>query len=164
MEEKLGLRYPSVTADSGYESEEGYSFLRENKQKPYIKPQFLPGTGISFADPVSLNLHQPKNPVCIHGSGAALPPVSSGTSFLPISQQAFSTQKYTCWHRRLNYSLLYKAYSAQGRNPAVDPKTMFKILTYAYSQNIYSSRKIEMADSSESAFLFLDTKKELLLQ
>ena len=39
MEEKLGYRYPSVTADSGYESEEGYSFLRENKQKPYIKPQ-----------------------------------------------------------------------------------------------------------------------------
>lgn len=39
MEEKLGLRYPSVTADSGYESEEGYSFLRENRQKPYIKPQ-----------------------------------------------------------------------------------------------------------------------------
>ena len=24
MEEKLGFRYPSVTADSGYESEEGY--------------------------------------------------------------------------------------------------------------------------------------------
>ena len=39
MEEKLGLRYPSVTADSGYESEEGYSFLRENRQKPYIKLQ-----------------------------------------------------------------------------------------------------------------------------
>ena len=39
MEEKLGLRYPSVTADFGYESEEGYSFLRENSQKPYIKPQ-----------------------------------------------------------------------------------------------------------------------------
>lgn len=45
----------------------------------------------------------------------------------------------------LNYSLLYQAYSAKGRNPAVDPKTMFKILTYAYSQNIYSSRKIETA-------------------
>lgn len=30
MEEKLGFRYPSVTADSGYESEEGYSFLRKN--------------------------------------------------------------------------------------------------------------------------------------
>ena len=31
----------------------------------------------------------------------------------------------------LNYTLLYQAYSAKGRNPAVDPKTMFKILTYA---------------------------------
>ena len=45
----------------------------------------------------------------------------------------------------LDYSLLYQAYSAKGRNPAVDPKTMYKILTYAYSQNIYSSRKIESA-------------------
>lgn len=33
------FRYPSVTADSGYESEEGYTYLREQKQKPYIKPQ-----------------------------------------------------------------------------------------------------------------------------
>ena len=39
MSEKLGFRYPSVTADSGYESEEGYTYLREQKQKPYIKPQ-----------------------------------------------------------------------------------------------------------------------------
>ena len=31
----------------------------------------------------------------------------------------------------LDYSLLYQAYSAKGRNPAVNPKTMFKILTYA---------------------------------
>ncbi|MGN1266401.1 MAG: transposase, partial [Dorea sp.] len=28
-----------VTADSGYESEEGYEFLKENGQIPYIKPQ-----------------------------------------------------------------------------------------------------------------------------
>lgn len=28
-----------VAADSGYESEEGYTYLREQKQKPYIKPQ-----------------------------------------------------------------------------------------------------------------------------
>lgn len=28
-----------VAADSGYESEEGYTHLREQKQKPYIKPQ-----------------------------------------------------------------------------------------------------------------------------
>ncbi len=39
MEGKLGFRYPSVTADSGYESEEGYTYLREKEQKPYIKPQ-----------------------------------------------------------------------------------------------------------------------------
>lgn len=39
MEKKVGFRYPSVTADSGYESEEAYTYLREQKQKPYIKPQ-----------------------------------------------------------------------------------------------------------------------------
>ena len=55
----------------------------------------------------------------------------------------------------LNYSLLYKAYSAKGRNPAVDPKTMFKILTYAYSQKIYSSRKIETACRRNINFMWL---------
>ena len=39
METKLGFRYPSVTADSGYESEEAYEYLSEAGQKPYIKPQ-----------------------------------------------------------------------------------------------------------------------------
>lgn len=55
----------------------------------------------------------------------------------------------------LDYTLLYQAYSAKGRNPAVDPKTMFKILTYAYSQNIYSSRKIEKACHRDINFLWL---------
>ncbi len=55
----------------------------------------------------------------------------------------------------LDYSLLYQAYSAKGRNPAVDPKTMFKILTYAYSQNIYSSRKIETACRRDINFMWL---------
>ena len=55
----------------------------------------------------------------------------------------------------LDYSLLHKAYSAKGRNPAVDPKTMFKILTYAYSQNIYSSRKIETACRRDINFMWL---------
>ena len=55
----------------------------------------------------------------------------------------------------LDYSLLYQAYSAKGRNPAVDPKTMFKILTYAYSQNIYSSRKIENACRRDINFMWL---------
>ena len=35
------------------------------------------------------------------------------------------------------------AYSSAGRKPAVEPKILFKVLTYAYSNNIYSSRKIE---------------------
>ena len=39
MEKELNFRYPSVTADSGYESEEAYSYLRETGQAPYIKPQ-----------------------------------------------------------------------------------------------------------------------------
>ena len=39
MEKNLGFRYPSVTADSGYESEEGYAYLKECGQGPYIKPQ-----------------------------------------------------------------------------------------------------------------------------
>ena len=55
----------------------------------------------------------------------------------------------------MDYSLLYQAYSAKGRNPAVDPKTMFKILTYAYSQNIYSSRKIETACKRDINFMWL---------
>ena len=55
----------------------------------------------------------------------------------------------------LDYSLLYQAYSAKGRNPAVDPKSMFKILTYAYSQNIYSSRKIETACKRDINFMWL---------
>lgn len=55
----------------------------------------------------------------------------------------------------LDYSLLYQAYSAKGRNPAVDSKTMFKILTYTYSQSIYSSRKIESACKRDINFMWL---------
>ena len=43
----------------------------------------------------------------------------------------------------LDYTQLYAAYSSKGRKPALEPKSMFKILVYAYSQNIYSSREIE---------------------
>ena len=55
----------------------------------------------------------------------------------------------------LDYTLVYQAYSAKGRNPAVDPKTMFKILTYAYSQGIYSTRKIERACRRDINFMWL---------
>lgn len=39
MEERLGFKYPTATADAGYESEEGYDYMKKNGQKPYIKPQ-----------------------------------------------------------------------------------------------------------------------------
>jgi transposase len=39
MEEKLGFKYPTATADAGYESEEGYDYMKKNNQMPYIKPQ-----------------------------------------------------------------------------------------------------------------------------
>ncbi|WP_160693480.1 IS1182 family transposase, partial [Clostridium sp. C2-6-12] len=55
----------------------------------------------------------------------------------------------------LDYSKLYSAYSSVGRKPAVDPKIMFKIISYAYSQNIYSSRKIEKACKRDINFKWL---------
>ena len=55
----------------------------------------------------------------------------------------------------LDYTKLYQAYSAKGRNPVVDPKTMFKVLAYAYSQNIYSSVRIESACRRDINFMWL---------
>ena len=55
----------------------------------------------------------------------------------------------------LDYRRLYKAYSSVGRKPAVEPKIMFKIISYAYSQNIYSSRKIEKACRRDINFRWL---------
>jgi Transposase and inactivated derivatives len=55
----------------------------------------------------------------------------------------------------LDYTKLYQAYSFKGRKSALDPKLMFKVLTYAYSQNIYSSRKIERSCKRDLNFLWL---------
>lgn len=55
----------------------------------------------------------------------------------------------------LDYHSLYQAYSHEGRNPAVEPSLMFKILVYAYSQGIYSSRKIEQACRRDINFMWL---------
>jgi transposase len=55
----------------------------------------------------------------------------------------------------LNYENLYRAYSSIGRKPAVEPKILFKVLTYAYSNNIYSSRKIEAACKRDINFMWL---------
>ena len=50
---------------------------------------------------------------------------------------------------------MYLIYSSEGRNPAVSPKTLFKIMVYAYSQHIYSSREIEKACKLNLAFIYL---------
>jgi len=55
----------------------------------------------------------------------------------------------------LNYKKLYKAYSSKGRKSAVEPKILFKIMAYAYSINIYSSRKIETACKRDINFMWL---------
>jgi transposase len=55
----------------------------------------------------------------------------------------------------LNYEALYRAYSSIGRKPAVEPKILFKVLTYAYMNSIYSSRKIETACKRDINFMWL---------
>lgn len=55
----------------------------------------------------------------------------------------------------LDYKILNKAYSNKGRNPVVLPKNLFKILIYAYMNNIYSSRAIEKACRRDINFIWL---------
>lgn len=55
----------------------------------------------------------------------------------------------------LNYKELYNAYSTKGRNPDVEPKDLFKILIYAYMNDIYLSRKIETACKRDINFIWL---------
>jgi transposase len=55
----------------------------------------------------------------------------------------------------LDYTKLYQAYASTGRKPAVEPQIMCKVVTYAYSQNIYSSRKIEKACLRDINFRWL---------
>ena len=55
----------------------------------------------------------------------------------------------------LNYEKLYKAYSTKGRKPAVKPKTFVKILIYAYMNNIYTTRDIELACQRDINFMWL---------
>lgn len=55
----------------------------------------------------------------------------------------------------LNYEKLYRAYSSKGRKSAVLPRIMYKVLTYAYMNGIYSSRKIESACKRDINFMWL---------
>lgn len=55
----------------------------------------------------------------------------------------------------LDYSKLYKAYSHRGRNPAVSPKTLFKLTAYGYMNRIYTSRELERACQRDINFMWL---------
>ena len=55
----------------------------------------------------------------------------------------------------LDYTILIKAYSTKGRNSAAPPQILFKVLVYAYMNNIYSSRKIEQACKRDINFIWL---------
>ncbi len=54
----------------------------------------------------------------------------------------------------LNYNKLLKAYSHKGRKPGVHPKTLFKIIAYAYMNNILKSLHLRVNRSiqAEGAF------------
>ena len=55
----------------------------------------------------------------------------------------------------LDYTKLYLTYSDKGRNPSADPQALFKVIVYAYSQNIFSSRKIEEACTYDIRYHYL---------
>ena len=55
----------------------------------------------------------------------------------------------------LDLTSLYQAYSLLGRNPAVPPRIMLKIMLYAYMEGLYSSRKIEKACRRDINFKWL---------
>ena len=56
---------------------------------------------------------------------------------------------------RTDYTQLYRAYSVAGRPTATSPKTMFKILVYANSEGVYSSREIAERCRRDINYLWL---------
>ena len=55
----------------------------------------------------------------------------------------------------LDYTKLYKAYSHKGRNPAVSPKNLFKVLVYGYMSDIITTRALEKACRRDINFMWL---------
>lgn len=55
----------------------------------------------------------------------------------------------------LDYTKLYRAYSAQGRKSAVEPRILFEVLVYGYMNRLYSSREIEEACRKRIDFMWL---------
>ena len=79
---------------------------------------------------------------------------------LPIDLEIFipednSVRLLSLMMEELDYKKLYEEYSENGRNPALPPKILFKILIYAYMNDIWSSRKIELACKRDINFIWL---------
>ena len=55
----------------------------------------------------------------------------------------------------LDYRKLYQAYSRNGRNPAVSPKNLFKVLVYGYMSDIITTRALETACRRDINFMWL---------
>lgn len=55
----------------------------------------------------------------------------------------------------LDYTKLMKAYSSRGRNSAVTPKNLFKVMVYAYMNDLFATRKIEEACKRDINFIWL---------
>jgi len=55
----------------------------------------------------------------------------------------------------IDYTELYRAYSRKEKSNAVSPRNLFKILVYAYMNNIYTSRQIELACKRDINFMYL---------
>lgn len=55
----------------------------------------------------------------------------------------------------LDYTKLYRAYSHKGRNPAVSPKNLFKVLVYGYMSDIITTRALERACRRDINFMWL---------
>lgn len=80
--------------------------------------------------------------------------------FLPINTEIFipeddSVRLLDEILDQLDYYQLNSSYSRLGRNPSVAPKTLFKVLVYAYMNNIYSTRMIEKACKRDINFIWL---------
>lgn len=71
--------------------------------------------------------------------------------FLPDDHQAVIISDIV---ETMDLSCLYRKLSTEG-NQAYHPKMMFKILSYAYANGIFSSRKIQTALHESVAFIFL---------
>ena len=55
----------------------------------------------------------------------------------------------------LDYTAMYRAYAGKGRNTAVTPVTMSKILVYGAMDGVYSGRKLERSCRQDVNYMWL---------